>query len=339
MTTKVSNSDVKSWKRANTDWMRDARWGVMTHFLSDPPSATTEAEITVDEWNRKVDGFDLPRFVQQLREVDARYLIFTLGQSSGYFCSPNATYDGIVGEKPSRLSRRDLMGELAGALVPTGIRLISYLPAHAPGFHRRAVEALRCTPPWKASQWHGTYQSAQPADERLTEFQRHWEAIIREWSLRWGRNVHGWWIDGCYYPDQMYRHSDAPNFQSFAEALKAGNPDSLVAFNPGVLVPIISHTEFEDYTAGEANVMVTPNKFHKFQRYIDGAQFQVLSFLGDFWCVGEPRYPDDLIVQYTHYINQFEGAVTWDVPVLANGLIPEVYMRQLAKIGRSFRTV
>jgi hypothetical protein len=169
----------------------------------------------------------------------------------------------------------------------------------------------------------------------LSDFQRHWEAIIREWSLRWGRNVHGWWIDGCYYADKMYRHSDAPNFRSFAEVMKAGNPDSLVAFNPGVLVPIISHTEFEDYTAGEANVMVTPNKFHVFQRFIDGAQFQVLSFLGDFWCVGEPRYPDELVVEYTRYINSFEGTVTWDVPILTDGRIPDVYLRQLAKIGRA----
>lgn len=323
------------WKRANADWMRNARFGVMTHFLSDPPSATSEAKLTVEEWNQRVDGFDLPRFVQQLQEIQAGYLIFTLGQSSGFFCSPNATYDAIVGETPSRLSRRDLVGELAEALAPTGIRLIAYLPAHGPGFHPRAVQALQCTPPWDASLWSGSYPCSPDTDERLTAFQRHWEAIIREWSLRWGRNVQGWWIDGCYYADKMYRHADAPNFRSFAEAMKAGNPDSLVAFNPGVLVPIISHTEFEDYTAGEANVMVTPNKFHLFGRTIDGAQFQVLSFLGDFWCVGEPRYPDELVVAYTRYINRFEGAVTWDAPVQDNGLIPEVYLRQLAKVGRA----
>ena len=228
------------------------------------------------------------------------------------------------------------MGELAEALAPTGIRLIAYLPSHAPWAHQRAVEAFQWVPSWESNLWHGSsYIASQTADERLSDFQRHWEAIILEWSLRWGRKVHGWWIDGCYYADKMYRHSDAPNFRSFAEAMKAGNSDSLVAFNPGVLVPIISHTEFEDYTAGEANVMVTPNKFHAFQRFIDGAQFQVLSFLGNYWCVGEPRYPDDLVVEYTHYINSFEGAVTWDVPIIANGRISDVFMRQLTKIGRA----
>ena len=51
---------------------------------------------------------------------------------------------------------------------------------------------------------------------RLAEFQRKWEAVIREWSLRWGKSVSGWWIDGCYFADQMYRFDDEPNFASFA---------------------------------------------------------------------------------------------------------------------------
>ena len=44
---------------------------------------------------------------------------------------------------------------------------------------------------------------------------------MREWSLRWGDKIGGWWIDGCYFADEMYRHPDAPNFASFTAALKA----------------------------------------------------------------------------------------------------------------------
>ncbi len=129
-------------------------------------------------------------------------------------------------------------------------------------------------------------------------------------SARWGGTVSGWWIDGCYYADKMYRHPDGPNFRSFAAALKAGNPDAQVAFNPGVLVPIVTHTECDDYTAGESNVMVTPNRYHVFDRFVNGAQFHVLSYLGDYWCHGEPRYPDELAASYIRYINGFDGAVT-----------------------------
>jgi len=332
------NTSLNPWQRANTDWMRDAHWGVMVHYLPDLPSAKEPAAITVDQWNRQVDRFDVAHFVETIADTGAGYLIFTIGQGSGYFCSPNRTYDQITGIDPNRLSHRDLVGEIAAALQKKGVRVIAYLPSHAPSKHREAVEALRCTPEWDASGWGlkpGCYYRQHPVDERLTEFQKYWESIIREWSLRWGKTVSGWWIDGCYYPDKMYRHADAPNFRSFAEAMKAGNPDSLVAFNPGVLVPVISHTEYDDYTAGESNVMVTANRHHVFTRFVNGAQFQVLTYLGDYWCYGNPRYPDELVIAYTKYINRFEGVVTWDAPILAEGRIPDVYLRQLAKVGRS----
>lgn len=340
MTAQAPNTPPVPWKRANTDWMRDARWGVMTHYLPDLPSAKEPAAMTVGEWNRLVEAFDVSRFADTIAGTGAGYLIFTIGQNSGYFCSPNATYDRITGIAPSRLSRRDLIGDIAAALLSRGVRTIAYLPSHAPANYPEAVEALCCTPEWDASAWGlkpGRYFRRQPVDVRLTAFQQNWEAIIREWSLRWGSKVHGWWTDGCYHADRMYRHADAPNFRSFASAMKAGNADALVAFNPGVVVPIVCHTECDDYTAGEANVLVTPNRYHTFGRFIDGAQFQVLTYLGDYWCYGQPRYPDALIVQYTRYINTFEGAVTWDVPIQPDGCIPDVFLRQLGKVGQTIR--
>jgi hypothetical protein len=338
----MTNTNQTPWKRANTDWMRDAHWGVMTHYMADLPSSKEPADMTPERWNRHVDGFDVPRFVETIASTGAGYLIFTIGQCSGYFCSPNETYDRLVGVRPSRLSQRDLVGDIAAALQKRGVRTIAYLPSTAPTKHQEAVEGLACTPAWDASLCGlepGTYVRRQPVDERLSEFQRNWEAVIREWSLRWGKSVSGWWIDGCYYADKMYRHADTPNFRSFAEAMKAGNPDSLVAFNPGVLVPVICHTECDDYTAGEANVMVTPCRYHVFDRFIDGAQFQVLSYLGDYWCYGKPRYPDALVVEYTKYINSFGGAVTWDVPIALDGTIPDAFLRQLSVIGETISKV
>jgi len=44
-----------------------------------------------------VDGFDVNGLADQLASVGAGYYVITLGQNSGYFCSPNAAYDGFVG--------------------------------------------------------------------------------------------------------------------------------------------------------------------------------------------------------------------------------------------------
>ena len=103
------------------------------------------------------------------------------------------------------------MAELAPVLHARGIRLIVYLPSGAPNADREAVKAL---------EWRN-------GPHRNREFQRNWEQVIREWSLRWGKAVDGWWFDGCYWPNTMYRGETAPNFVSFAAAARAANPSSV----------------------------------------------------------------------------------------------------------------
>ena len=34
---------MSDWKRANTDWFRDAGWGTFVHYLADAPSAAEAA--------------------------------------------------------------------------------------------------------------------------------------------------------------------------------------------------------------------------------------------------------------------------------------------------------
>ena len=225
-----------AWGGEPTDWLHDARWGVMTHYLGAPPSSKGGAELTAEMWNKQVDAFDVNGLADQLASAGAKYLLFTIGQNSGHYCSPNATYDRIVGITPSKCSRRDLIADLANALAARNIRLMVYLPSGAPSADPVARKALG----WRWGKPGGWQLPGEPVGGRLAEFQRNWEAVIREWSLRWGKSVSGWWIDGCYFADEMYRFDDEPNFASFAKALKAGNPEAIVAFNPGVKVPVIS---------------------------------------------------------------------------------------------------
>ena len=81
-------------KGHRADWLYEAKWGVMCHFLGTP-------ELTSHEWNRRVDGFDTEALATQLEYTGARYFLFTVGQNSGHYCSPNATYDSITGIDPS----------------------------------------------------------------------------------------------------------------------------------------------------------------------------------------------------------------------------------------------
>lgn len=329
--------------RANTDWFRDAKWGVFVHYLADTASNTRVVALHPDDWNRQIDAVDVAGLAGQLEAVGAGYFFITLGQNSGFYLSPNATYDSIVGHQPSRCSRRDLVADLIAELAPRGIRAMVYFTSSAPALDQQAIERLKCTPPWDPGMigFHrDVYEDAPGVDGRMTEFQRSWEAVVREWSLRWGAGCQGWWIDGCYNADLMYRHPDEPNFGSFAAAMKAGNPDSLVAFNPGVKVPIICHTEHEDYTAGEISDAFPTRSMYgreRLGRYVDGAQLHILTYLGHGWGQGEPRFSDEFVVGYTKDVNRDEGIVTYDVPTSREGLIPEPMMERLRALRSATR--
>ena len=248
----VPSASAMAAERA--DWFHDARWGVMTHYLGAPPSSSGGKDLTAEMWNRQVDAFDVPGLADQVASTGAKYLLFTIGQNSGHYCAPNATYDRLVGISPSKCSRRDLVAELAVELKKRDVRLLVYLPSGAPAADVEARKKLG----WLWGRSGGWQLPGEPVGGRLADFQRKWESIIREWSLRWGKDVAGWWIDGCYFADEMYRFDDEPNFASFAAALRAGNPDAIVAFNPGVRVPVIAYTKYEDYTAGEVNLPRLP---------------------------------------------------------------------------------
>jgi len=322
-----------------TDWFHRARWGVMTHYLGAPPSSSGGAELTAETWNRQVDAFDVDGLANQLASTGAKYLLFTIGQNSGHYCAPNATYDKLVGITPSKCSRRDLVADLAGELKERNIRLLVYLPSGAPAADVEARKKLG----WRWGRPGGWQLPGEPVGGRLVEFQRKWEAVIREWSLRWKNDVSGWWIDGCYFADDMYRFDDEPNFASFAAALRAGNPEAIVAFNPGVRVPVVVHTKHEDYTAGEVNLDRLPEAAATCPgRWLERAgakvQYHILTFLGESWCRGErPQWPDEKIIQLTRQIVDKGGVVTYDVPIQKSGLIGQPFIEQLRAVGEAMK--
>ncbi len=89
-----------------TGWMKDAKWGVMTHYLADWISQAHNERMSVERWNELVDSFDAEGLAEQIKSFGAGYYLVTIGQNSGYYLSPNATYDHYVGIQPSRCSRR-----------------------------------------------------------------------------------------------------------------------------------------------------------------------------------------------------------------------------------------
>ena len=299
-------------------WMKQAQWGVMNHYLADWIARVEKMEMSVDKWNNLIDNFDVEGLAKQIESVKAGYYLITIGQNSGFYLSPNSTYDKYVGIQPSKCSQRDLVADLYEALYKRGVKLMVYLPSGAPNGDRVAARAL---------QWQrGAY--------RNREFQLKWEAVVQEWSVRWGEKVAGWWFDGCYWPNSMYRCSEPPNFGSFAAAARGGNPAGVVTFNPGVVPRILSLTPHEDYTAGEINDLDRVEIKRAVDGKIDGVQVHILSFLGKRWGMGSPRFSKEQVVKWSQDIRSKSGVIT-DVPIQSNGLISQPFMDQLTAVGKA----
>lgn len=310
-----------------TNWMSEGTWGIFCHYLGKAPGKEGCGGQTAEDWNAQVDAFDVRGLVEQLKSTRCKWFFLTLGQNSGHYLSPNATYDQLTGICPSKCSRRDIVLELAELLEPAGIRLGLYLPSGAPAQDPEAMTRLG---------WEWGYACAWPKSlgetrtgKRLADFQVRWEAVAREWSLRYGTRVSAWWIDGCYFAEEMYRHEDAPNFGSFAAALRAGNPSALLAFNQGVFNPVIRDCPEEDFTAGEVNRdFPIPT-----ERFTNGAQTHVLTYLGESWCWGEaPTLNTDFVSAYVQQLRRVGASVTFDVPIEKNGLIRAPFLEQLQAI-------
>ena len=304
------------------DWMREPRysWGVMTHYLADWQARAHGLDMTVELWNKLVDGFDVEGMARRLESIGVGHYQLSIGQNSGYYLSPNPVYDKISGIQPSKCSRRDLVADFYEPLRQRDIKLMVYLPSGAPAQDKAAVGALE----WM----NGPYPNRS--------FQQKWEQVIAEWSRRWGKKVVGWWFDGCYFPNAMYRSANVPNFTSFAAAARAGNSDSIVAFNPGVVYRMLSLSSDEDYTAGEIDKPEMVSVHRAKDGRVDGTQIHMLSFLGERWGSGKPRFTTEQVIGFTKKIRDFGGSVTWDVPVELDGTITGPFLDQLSALGKAF---
>ena len=141
----------------STEWLWQAKWGLFAHYLAHTASMDVPEEMDGVLWNKKVNRFDVKRLAEQLSELDVPYFFITIGQRTGYYCSPNLAYERLFGPSGGTLTDRDLVADLSAELVPRGIRMCVYLPAVG----RR-----------------------DPADK-----QQMWREVIAEWSVRWGKVI------------------------------------------------------------------------------------------------------------------------------------------------------
>ena len=181
-------------------------------------------------------------------------------------------------------------------------------------------------------------------------FLKNWGEVCGEWSKRYGKLVSGWWFDG--YKMEMKEayeglKKEKHNIDTWIAAVRSGNPDAELAFNAGAH-PILSLCTngklcpHQTYTSGENHdfhqktkkgkgKLLTPKNFPA----PEGVVWHLLLPIGKGWGAGEEsRFDLATLRDRVDHINAEGGAVTFDVPITGDGVIPAAVLRVLKDLGK-----
>jgi hypothetical protein len=132
-------------------------------------------------------------------------------------------------------------------------------------------------------------------------------------------------VDGCYpfigYTDET--------LGMMGEALKAGNPNSIVAFNRGVDPLVMSYSKEEDFTCGEQNSFYDVPA----QRWLDGEQWHILSYMGTGWGQAGSKYTKQELGEYVADVNARGGVASVEVLLFRDGSLDRSQVEMLKAVA------
>ena len=310
---------------SRTAWMHEKKWGVFVHHLeqivNNPDHPSSMGKHTT--WDEALLEFDCDRFADQLAEAGAGWCVLTLMQRTRFLLAPNDTFCRITGYAPGEACpKTDFLARMIRALDRHGIALLLYFTGDGPRDDKQAQRAFGCYGP-----------------EPEPDFVEKWAEVAREYSLRYGEKIRGWWQDGMwigYTPELL---------KKYADAFRAGNPEAVIASNfygchdeyGELLTRPRPGCPYDDFSAGE---IVHLGALPQLGAAVFGGRpirWHILSFLGnpaDYfeaggWAKPGSRYTPGWMFDYVDGIHRRGGIITLDICVRRDGVIDEEQMRVL----------
>jgi len=342
-------------------WLQRTGFGLMFHYEA-------FKNHTSESYNKTVDSFNVPKFVEAIESTKAGHIIFVIGQHWGKYCAPNGVYEKLLGvENGVWTSKRDLIMEIGKELAKRDIKLIIYMTARAPMRHYKIIAAMGDTLPSIDGRPAGPNVNPMSHPRKVKGFRRsenqapnpiflkNWGDVCGEWSKRYGRLISGWWFDG--YKMEMkdaYERlkKDRHNIDTWVTAVRSGNPAAELAFNAGAH-PILSLCingklcPHQTFTSGENHGFhqrtkkglgkaLTPKNFPA----PVGVIWHLLLPLSKGWGAGvESRFDLETLKDRIDLINSEGGAITLDVPIASDGTIPRGVLDVLRGLGRDIKNL
>jgi hypothetical protein len=203
--------------RASTDWFVNAGYGAMFHWTD----LTQPRDGMKKPYPEAVSAFDVDAFTRLMGEIGAAYVIFTLNHAHPHCPAPIQSWEAI---HPGWTTRRDLIGDIEGALEKRGIRLI--LCINSPVLTNFGTTGET-----------GLYQLTF-SGEQFTEIHKN---VLSEIGSRYGEKLAGYWFDSWY--QLLAAYPDVP-IEAVYRYCKVGNPCRITAFNFWIF-PVL--TPWQDY--------------------------------------------------------------------------------------------
>jgi len=312
----MGNSKKGIYKRANTDWLANSKYGIGIHWTAQ----TVPRRGPSLPFKKAVEKFDVKEFIQMIETLGANYIIFTSTHAIQYLPGPNPIVDKIL---PGRTCERDLLMEIAKGLYKKGILTIFYYN-HSCNDKNDIL--------WQKAVGYQNKDKNQLVDNLCN--------IISWMGEHYGKLISGWWFDSAYCLDPKGPHNTAQamgNFQfpweHYTLAAKVGYSQRLVTYNAGVN-QVYLYTEWQDYWAGEMVDLEHPPK----GRFAEnGLQWHGWVCLDDKnWVHTIPNtdlppllYSDEEVINFVNKCIIHKAAITFNIGVYQDGTTSLQVIRQI----------
>ncbi|MEX0321880.1 MAG: hypothetical protein AB3N63_06950 [Puniceicoccaceae bacterium] len=262
----------------------------------------------------ELGSFEVEEFAEQIKQLDSISWVMlnvTQGACGSLYTAPHPVLEKHI--HPAMAPTRDLLGEMIKELRKSDVKVLVYYASEGPAKVKKWTHHLEYTVQGSFENW-----DKYCATLEMTSKQAIAEKIIKYYSLKYGKNIDGWWFD----------HAGHADTKLFADAARAGNPNSVVSFNMGHTGQVARGAAEEDVAFGHPTQIVKqlPSwegnasmiRTIENSQYVDGVLGHMFIPMQKGWWKHEPVFSTEQATDWTLRVVKAKGAYTWAVALGEN---------------------
>jgi hypothetical protein len=322
MTFTISASAEKKVNPSRAAWM-EGGWGVRILL----PGGDRE----------ELSSFEIEGFAAQIKQLDSISWVMlnvTQGACGSLYTAPHPELEKHV--HPAMAPSRDLLGEMIKELKKSNVKILVYYASEGPAKVKKWTHHLEYMVQGSFENWDKYCESL-----KMTSKEAIADRIIKFYSLKYGEDIAGWWFD----------HAGHADTELFADAARAGNPNSVISFNAGHTGQVARGAIQEDVAFGHPTPIVRQSaswegnmsmiRTIENSHYVDGVLGHMFIPMQKGWWKQDPVFTTEMAVDWTLRVVEAKGAYTWAVALGENTddtfVMADVQFEQLLEINKQIK--